>query len=312
MFALMHSDQHFLSNLHFKDDADPEFEILLDYLKYNRSCDLTIYKRPSLMRRFRHRMNRINIDSYRSYLQYLQCHPQEHFALLNDVLINFTDFFRDPNAWSYVMTQVIPKIMAHKPLDEPIRVWSAGCSTGQEIYSLLILLAEVLGVEFCLQRVQCYATDIDAEALQQAQSATYKNAEMGSIPLALLQKYFEPTSTGYVFHSGLHNTVTFKPHHLLQDAPLSDIDLLVCRNVLMYFTPETQERILNHFHQALKNTGFLFIGRVEILMNSKTAFTIANLKQRVYRKKERTEIADTLFLPASSHPLPTPTLSSRD
>lgn len=111
--------------------ANPELEALLDYLKHNRGCDLTGYKRSTLMRRFEHRMHCINIDNYPSYLQYLQFHSQEYLALLNDVLINVTNFFRDRDAWDYLAAETIPKIIANKQPNEPIRVWSAGCSTGQ-------------------------------------------------------------------------------------------------------------------------------------------------------------------------------------
>jgi two-component system CheB/CheR fusion protein len=156
-------------------ETDPEFEALLDYLKHNRGCNLTGYKRSTLMRRFKHRMQRIGIDSYQNYLQYLQCDVEEHLALLQDVLINFTGFFRDPDAWVYLASEIIPKIIANKHPSKPIRVWSAGCSTGQEIYSFLILMLENLGIEFCLQHLQCYATDANKDALQKAQNAIYSD-----------------------------------------------------------------------------------------------------------------------------------------
>ena len=215
-------------------EANPEFEALLDYLKHSRGCDLTGYKRSTLMRRFRQRMQNINIDSYQSYLQYLQHHPQEYLDLLNDVLINVTSFFRDRDAWDYLAALVLPKILASKQPYEPIRVWSAGCAAGQEIYSLLILLAEALGIESCLERVQCFATDADQAALQQTRKATYSDLEIASIPPHLLEKYFEQTEQGYVFHPTLHSTIIFGHHDLAQDAPMSKIDLLACRNVLMY------------------------------------------------------------------------------
>ena len=160
------------------DEANPEFEALLDYLKHSQGCDLTGYKRSSLMRRFRHRMQSINIDSYQSYLKYLQCHCEEYLALLDDVLINVTCFFRDRDAWDYLAAQVIPKIIALKQADEPIRVWSAGCASGQEVYSLAMLFAETLGINDYLQRVQLFATDVDEAAVRQARQATYSTSEI--------------------------------------------------------------------------------------------------------------------------------------
>lgn len=281
--------------------ANLELEALLDYLKHNRGCDLTGYKRPTLMRRFEHRMQSINIDNYPSYLQYLQSHSQEHLALLNDVLINVTSFFRDHDAWDYLAAEIVPKIIASKQLDEPIRVWSAGCAAGQEIYSLLILLAEALGIESCLERVQCYATDVDEAALGQARQATYSDVDITGMPSNLLEKYFEQTKRGYVFQPNLRRTIIFARHDLAKDAPMSKIDLLMCRNVLIYFNPEAQASILVRFHFALKNTGFLFLGKAEALTNPRQIFTPINLKQRVYAKGLGLELEDHLSInPKSS------------
>ncbi|MEP0912675.1 protein-glutamate O-methyltransferase CheR [Leptolyngbya sp. GB1-A1] len=280
------------------DEASLEFETLLDYLKYSRECDLTHYKRSTLMRRFRHRMQRINIDTYENYLQYLQCDSEEHLALLSDVLINFTGFFRDYNAWIYLATEVIPKIIDCKPSDEPIRVWSAGCATGAEIYSLLILLAEVLGVEFCQQRLQCYATDADRDTLHQAQNATYNDLEILDIPPDLLKKYFRQTTKGLTFSPKLRRIVTVKQHDLMKDAPLPAIDLLICRNVLIYFTPEAQNSILTRFHSVLNNTGFLFLGHTELVVHQRQLFTPVSLKQRIYAKGLEPELNRYPFITA--------------
>ena len=277
-------------------EANPEFEALLDYLKNSRGCDLTGYKRSTLMRRFRQRMQNINIDNYQSYLEYLQDHRQEYLDLLNDVLINVTSFFRDRDAWDYLAAEILPKIVASKQPDEPIRVWSAGCAGGQEIYSLLIELAEALGIESCLKRVQCYATDADEAALKQARRGTYSDLEIAGIPPNLLEKYFEKTEQGYVFHPTLLSTIIFGRHDLTQDAPMSKIDLLACRNVLMYFNPETQASILVRFHFALKNTGFFFLGKSETLINRRQIFTPINLKHRIYAKFLKLEIEDYLSI----------------
>lgn len=282
-------------------EANPEFEALLNYLKHNRGCDLTGYKRSTLMRRFGHRMQNLNIDSYQKYLHYLQRHSQEYLVLLNDVLINFTSFFRDRDAWDYLATDIIPKIIASKQPNEPIRVWSAGCAAGQEIYSLLILLAETLGIESCLQRVQCYATDADEAALKQARQATYSDLEVSSVPRDLLQKYFEQTDQGYVIRPILRQNIIFGRHDLTQDAPISKIDLLMCRNVLIYFNPEAQASILVRFHFALKKTGFLFLGKSETLVNRRQIFTPVHMKHQIYTKGLKLDLEDHLAInPKSS------------
>uniref|UniRef100_A0A0C1R1P3 protein-glutamate O-methyltransferase n=1 Tax=Tolypothrix bouteillei VB521301 TaxID=1479485 RepID=A0A0C1R1P3_9CYAN len=283
------------------DKLSSEFETLLDYLKYNRGCDLTSYKRSSLMRRFRHRMESINIDTYESYLEYLQYHSQEYLALLDDVLINITSFFRDRNAWDYLAAEVIPKIIASKQPDEPIRAWSAGCATGQEIYSLLVLLAEALGLEACRQRVRCFATDTDEAALWHARRATYSSKDIIDIPAQLLQKYFEHTETGYVFHPELRRTIIFSPHDLTQNAPMSKIDLLICRNVLIYFNPDAQASVLTRFHFALNNTGFLFLGKAETALSRRQIFKPVDISQRIYTKGLKLELDDYRFINPTSH-----------
>ena len=276
-------------------EANPEFEALLDYLKHNRGCNLTGYKRSTLMRRVTHRMQRIGIDSYQNYLQHLQCDIEEHLALLQDVLINFTGFFRDPDAWVYLTSEIIPKITTNQHPSKPIRVWSAGCSTGQEIYSFLILMSESLGIEFCLQHLQCYATDIDKDALQKAQKAIYSDLEVIGIHSERLEKYFQKTEHGYVFYPDLHRLIVFDHHDLMQDAPIHAIDLLICRNVLMYFTEEAQASILARFHFAISKTGFLFLGQVEMLVQHRRFFTPVTLKQRFYNKELNLDFENSSF-----------------
>jgi two-component system, chemotaxis family, CheB/CheR fusion protein len=277
-------------------EANLEFEALLNYIKHNQGYDLTPYKRSILTQRFQRRMQILNIDSYQCYLQQLQHYPKECLALLNDVLINVTSFFRDRNDWNYIASEVIPRIIINKDSNEPIRVWSAGCAAGQEIYSLLILLAEALGVEFCLQRVQCYATDADEAALQRARRGIYSHLEVKDIPADLLNKYFQQTKQGYVFHPELRRTIVFGHHDLVKDAPMSKIDLLLCRNVLIYFNPEAQVSILTRFHFALQKAGFIFLGRAERMQHDRQIFIPVSLKHRVYTKGLALNLADHLSI----------------
>ncbi|NES94879.1 MAG: protein-glutamate O-methyltransferase CheR, partial [Desertifilum sp. SIO1I2] len=280
------------------EEANSEFEILLNYLKDCRGCDLTCYKRSSLMRRFNYRIQSLGIESYGDYLKYLQYYPQEYLALLDDVFINVTSFFRDRNTWDYLAATIIPQIIARASSNQPIRIWSAGCATGQEIYSLLILFAEAMGMEACLQRVRAFATDVDEAAIAQARQATYSLVEIAGIPKELLDKYFEKTQRGYVFSPEIRQTVVFSHHDLIQDPPLSRIDLLACRNVLIYFNTETQSSILSRFHFAIKNTGFLFMGQTEPVTNRRRIFKPLDINQRIYIKEQEIELEDYLALRA--------------
>lgn len=275
--------------------AEQNFEALLDYLKQNCGYDLTGYNQSSL-KRLRSRMRQLGIGSDREYLQYLQSHDSERMALSDTVFINFTSFFRDCNVWDYLANEIVPKILANKQPDESIRVWSAGCSTGQEAYSLLILFAEALGIESCLQRVQIYATDIDEAALKQVRLATYSSRQVAGIPANLLKKYFELAEQGYVFDQQLRRRLVVGRHNLTQDAPISKIDLLICRNTLMYFNHQTQANILLRFHFALKDNGFLVLGQSETPDANKQIFTPVNLKRKVFAKELNLTLSDRLSL----------------
>jgi two-component system, chemotaxis family, CheB/CheR fusion protein len=152
------------------------------------------------------------------------------------------------------------------------------------VYSLIILFAEALGIASCLHRVQFYATDVDEAALGQARQGIYQPREVTEIPPSRLEKYFEQSDRGYVFHPQLRRSVIFGRHNLAEDAPISKIDLLVCRNALMYFNADTQANILIRFHFALKNNGFLFLGNAETLITQRPIFTPVNLKHRIFAK----------------------------
>ena len=268
-------------NLPYKD---VDFENLLQYLITNRGFDFTGYKRSTLMRRVTKQMESLNIETFTNYQDYLEVHPDEFKALFNTILINVTAFFRDPLAWEYLAKNIIPNIIKNKQKNEQVRIWSAGCASGEEAYTLAIILAEILGIEDFRHRVKIYATDIDEEALNQARQASYSVKNVHAVPLELRDKYFDLVNKNYVFHQDLRRAVIFGRHDLLQDAPISRLDLLVCRNTLMYFNSETQGRIINRFHFALNDHGYLFLGKAEMLVTHANLFTPINLKDRVFAK----------------------------
>lgn len=263
---------------------DVDFENLLQYLRNNRGFDFTGYKRSTLMRRVSKQMQYLNIENFANYQDYLEVHPDEFKTLFNTILINVTAFFRDPLAWEYLAKEIIPNILKNKQKNEQVRIWSAGCASGEEAYTLAIILAEILGIEDFRHRVKIYATDIDEEALNQARQASYSARNIHAVPLELRDKYFDLINKNYIFHQELRRAVIFGRHDLLQDAPISRLDLLVCRNTLMYFNSETQGRIINRFHFALNDHGYLFLGKAEMLVTHANLFTPINLKDRVFAK----------------------------
>lgn len=265
--------------------TDEAFEGLLRYMRDSRGFDFTGYKRTSLIRRVRHRMDQAGYTAFDEYLDFLQASSDEFTALFNTILINVTSFFRDPDAWEFISTEVIPRLLAERGPDDPIRVWSAGCASGQEAYTLAMLLAEALGPEAFRQRVKIYATDVDEDALSQARIASYDAKAVESVPPDLLARYFEQVNGGrYAFHKDLRRAVIFGRNDLVKDAPISRVDLLVCRNTLMYLNAETQRNVLGRLHFALAPQGTLFLGHAEMLLSHGDRFTPLNLKHRIFRK----------------------------
>ncbi|MEV8376715.1 CheR family methyltransferase [Kribbella sp. NPDC056861] len=261
-----------------------EIDTLLDYLRESRGFDFGGYKRTGLVRRITHRMSQVGITDFHDYLDRLQVDPGEFTALFNTILINVTGFFRDSDAWDRLRSDVVPGLLAERSPGDPLRVWSTGCSSGQEAYSVAMLLAEELGTDAYLKQVKVYATDIDEEALGQARQASYSETELDGVPADLKAKYFELRDGRYLFNPELRRTVIFGRNDLVQDAPISRVDLLVCRNTLMYFNSETQQRILNRFHFALVPRGVLFLGRAEMLLGRSRLFEPIDLKQRIFRR----------------------------
>jgi two-component system CheB/CheR fusion protein len=279
-----------------------EFEALLDYLKDSRSFDFSGYKRSSLVRRVDKRMQSVGVGGYRDYIDYLEVHPEEFALLFNTILINVTTFFRDTAAWEYLSGEIVPRLLASKSADDPIRVWSAGCASGQESYSLAMALAENLGFSAFRERVKIYATDIDEEALGQARQAIYTPREVEGIPAPLLEKYFAFEGERYVFHPDLRRALIFGRHDLLQDAPISRIDLLACRNTLMYFHTEAQAQIIARFHFALENSGYLFLGKAEMIFSHAGLFLPMDLKRRIFLKVAVPGLRDRLLQMAQRGP----------
>jgi two-component system CheB/CheR fusion protein len=272
--------------------SDPQFEALLAYLKEARGFDFTGYKRSSLVRRVNRRMIQVGVgESYPDYLDYLQVHQDEFTYLFNTILINVTAFFRDPDAWSYLRTEVLEPMIAAMPAGSPVRIWSAGCASGEEAYTLAMVLADILGVETFRERVKIYATDVDAEQLSEARQAVYGEREMQAVPAEYAERYFEPSGEKWIFRKDLRRSVIFGRNDLVQDAPISRIDLLTCRNTLMYFNAETQARILNRFHFALLDGGMLFLGKAEMLLSHGSLFSPIDLKRRIFRRVSRTSVS---------------------
>ena len=280
-------------------ERDEDLEQLLEFLRDERGFDFTGYKRPSLSRRITKRLQERKVAGFAAYRELLQSEPQEFAALFDTILINVTSFFRDGAAWDYVAKEIVPRILAARDAGDPVRMWSTGCATGEEAYTLAIILAEAMGDEDFRRRVKIYATDVDEAALDDGRHASFSPQQVEAVPEELRMRYFEQQNSSYVFRADLRRSVIFGRHDLVQDPPISRIDLLVSRNTLMYFDSETQRRVLANFHFALRDDGYLFLGKSEVLVARSPLFSAVDLKRRVFGKVPAAAAREQRVLPQS-------------
>jgi two-component system CheB/CheR fusion protein len=243
---------------------DAEFiERVAKHVRYRTGHDFSHYKEGTFLRRLAVRMSVLGIDRPRDYLKELIDNKAEAGRLFRDLLINVTAFFRDPEAFVALRENVIPKLVQARQGDEEIRVWVPGCSTGQEAYSIAILIAEELGRVDAGLRVAVFGTDIDDEALRVGRRGIYPNSIAEEVPAEYLERYFRPTAGGYEVAPALRDIVRFSNQSIIKDPPFSKLDLVSCRNVTIYFDQVLQELAIRVFHYALREGGFLFIGPSE-------------------------------------------------
>ncbi len=264
--------------------VDPAFRRLLEKLYDEHGFDFRQYKEASLLRRVERRMSQLHIDDFDAYVRYLDGHPGEHAELLNVILINVTRFFRDPEAWRVIAEQALPNLVEDAAPQGVLRVWSAGCSSGEEPYTVAMLLAEHMGPAAHELDVKIYATDIDEDALATARHGLYRLDQLKDVPRDLLERYFAAEGQLYRLRREIRKWVIFGRHDLAQDAPLSHLDLLICRNVLIYFDSELQKRILPRFQYAVRERGYLFLGRSESLLARARRFLPIDVKWRIFQR----------------------------
>jgi two-component system, chemotaxis family, CheB/CheR fusion protein len=266
------------------EETDSALEDLLVFIRDARGFDFTGYKRSSLARRIRKRMHEVGATDYVDYRDRLESNAEEFGHLFNTILINVTGFFRDAEAWTFLQREVMPDLTEIDRARE-IRVWSAGCASGEEAYSLAMAFSEALGIEECAKRVKIYGTDVDDEALRDARIGLYSAKALEALPAELRDRYFEQNGSQFAFRSDLRRRVIFGRHDITRDAPISRLDLLVCRNTLMYFNVETQAQVIDRFHLALRGGGSLFLGKAEMLLSDGDRFEVVSMRQRIFRRR---------------------------
>lgn len=257
---------------------------ILVRLQVNTGHDFSGYKNSTVLRRIERRMRVTQVDSHSAYLEYLRHTPLEARALLKDLLISVTHFFRDPAAFDALQQQVIPRLFEDKIPGEALRVWVAGCATGEEAYSIAMLLLEQADAAESVPEIQLFASDPDDDALAFAREGVYPAAVAADVAEVRLQRFFVREGAYYRVRKDLRDMILFASHSLLKDPPFSQLDLISCRNVLIYFQRELQDKVYELFHYALKPQGYLFLGSAESIEGRSKLFQEVDKVHRLYRR----------------------------
>lgn len=276
-------------------------------LRNQSHVDFSHYKPSTIKRRIARRMVIQKSKKLEDYFSLLQSNPQEIRALFADILINVTEFFRDPDIFAALKKQVLSKIMKHKPAGAPIRIWVVGCATGEEAYSVAISLLEVMGDEAQKATIQIFATDISESALQKARAGVYPESIRKNVSPERLSRFFEKTETGYKISKRIRDMCLFSRHDVTSDPPFSKVDLICCRNLLIYFDSALQKHVLPILHYALNPDGFLWLGRSESVGNLSTLFRVTDKAKKFYLRspappQPRAQFGASTYTPETPQP----------
>lgn len=277
---------------------------VLILLRAKTGHDFSMYKKNTLYRRIERRMSIHQIDRIASYVRYLQENPQELEILFKELLIGVTSFFRDEAAWEQLKKEVIPTLLTNYPQGGKLRAWSAGCSTGEEAYSLAIAFKEAIEAvnppeNFTLH---VFATDLDRDTIDKARQGVYPAGIAADVSADRLKRFFIKEESGYRISKDIREMVTFATQNVIMDPPFTKLDILICRNLLIYLTPELQKKLLPLFHYSLKPGGIMFLGSAETVNIFTDLFAPLAIKSRLFRKRESVLTAETLAFPASLIP----------
>jgi len=269
-------------------------------LRNQTSVDFTNYKYTTTRRRIERRIVIQKMENIASYVRYLQEHPDEIKNLFNDILINVTEFFRDPDAFIELKTNIYPKLINLRPSGYPIRVWVPGCSTGEEVYSIAISLLEYLDEVGSKIPIQIFATDISEQAIQKARIGFYSESLTRGLSSVRLNRFFDKKEGGYKISKEIRDICLFSRHDVTRDPPFSKLDLVSCRNLLIYFSPVLQKRVIPIFHYSLNPKGFLLLGRSEGIAGLSNLFKQEDKANRIYSKTSAT-LTSTFHFPLSNY-----------
>ncbi|SDE81010.1 chemotaxis protein CheB [Rhodospira trueperi] len=270
--------------------APSEFNRLMSVLAHQSGMDFRFYKTSTVLRRIERRMSMVRVEDADEYLSLLRTDPGERRALSRDLLISVTSFFRDPEVFETLQKQALPELIAAGDND-PLRIWVPGCATGEEAYTIAMLVLDCMEQGLRKRPLQIFATDVDGDALRVAREGVYAEGIAGDLSDRWLNRYFTRNESDYVVGKALRDVVVFAEQNLLTDPPFSRIDLISCRNLLIYLKNDVQERVMGLFSFALRPGGFLLLGSSESVGRAEEQFSIVSKKHRLYRRTDRTVVA---------------------
>lgn len=280
-----------------------EIQQILTLLRTNTGHDFSLYKPNTIFRRIQKRLSILQIDNLSTYLQYLQQNLNEIQILFKELLINVTNFFRDPDAFNILKEILLKKILLNKSQSENLRVWIPGCSTGEEVYSIAIILQECMEQLKCHFNVQIFGTDIDEEAIEIARAGIFPLDIKNDITEERLNRFFTREENTYKMNIDIRKMIIFAVQNLIKDPPFTKLDLLSCRNLLIYLSSQLQKRLFSLFHYSLKPDGLLFLGTSEAISGSVDLFTILNRRWKIFQRKSGSTTFNTILnLPYTSNP----------
>src|SRR2546428_10347939 len=260
-----------------------DLEKIFSLLRKGKGVDFTDYKHATIKRRILRRMLILKINRMENYLKYLQTSPGELNSLFQDILISVTAFFREPATLEALKTEIFPNILKNRPTEDPIRIWIPGCSTGEEVYSVAMNLLEYLDNARTKPPIQIFATDVNENVLEKARQGVYSASP--SISAERLRRFFVKTNGSYQINKTIRKMCIFAKQNVTADPPFSKLDLIVCRNLLIYLGPPLQKKLLPIFHYALKPTGFLVLGDLETIGEFDNIFKVAKKRSKIYSKR---------------------------
>jgi two-component system CheB/CheR fusion protein len=292
-------------------EAEPHGEekvlaAILGLVRQRTGVDFTEYKRPTLHRRIQRRMVLHKFESLKQYLAHLRAHPSEAQELFSDILIHVTGFFRDGAVFERLKKKTFPRIVKGKSPEEGIRIWVPGCSTGEEVYSIAMALMEFLEQRKLRHPVQVFGTDIHEGALEKARAGFYPEHIKADVSLERLRRFFGKAEGGYRINKSIREICIFARQNLVVDPPFSNLDLVSCRNVLIYLGASLQRKVMPLFHYALKHDGFLMLGASEAVGSFVGLFSLADKRAKLYQKKATGARPIVTFGPSQPHAIAEP------